>query len=598
MHSPVTSRPAGWLLAASLTVALAACGGGSSTPDPLNAYRTQTVQWGECDATITGGPIDALYSPDIEPPAGRLQCAQVRAPMDWSEPQRGDISLAVMRMAAGQPDARRGALFFNPGGPGIDGLSMTLHLWTAFADSNPASAQGAQQLRLLDEYDLVGFSPRGVGASTRLSCATNELERTVDYSPAGWDRPENIANVHYNGRKQAEACARNPLTPYINTDATARDMDLLRGLLGDEKLNYLGYSYGTWLGAWYASLFPDKVGRMVLDSATDFSAPIEQMLHGQPPARQRLFDEVLAPYAARHPGVFRLGTTEAEVRAAMPRLAPQVQAVLGRALSGLSYRRVDAVEYLGHIAAAQGLDAVLLGVPDAADAKAVQGALALHPFAPGNEAHDLQLRETAWNLYGSYRRNWLQPEPQSIRLDNAAAVAVRCNDTPSTTDLDEWIAKMRGVAGQSPMFFGGLLLMDACTFWGGPSVRKPDPAAMQQLPVLFVQSQYDAATNTDDANRFFAQLPGARRVYVAGDYQHGVYPYHDTCVDPAVTAHLLGQPPAPRETVCQGKPLQGEEPAAGAAPKAQEADSLPPVYRNPERSRAHIDRFQRGLIPH
>jgi pimeloyl-ACP methyl ester carboxylesterase len=596
VHSPVTSRPAGWLVSASLAVALAACGGGS-TPDPLNEYRTQTVQWGECDATITGGPIDALYSPDIEPPAGRLQCAQVRAPMDWSEPQRGDISLAVMRMAAGQPDSRRGALFFNPGGPGIDGLSMTLHLWAAFADSNPASAQGAQQLRLLDEYDLVGFSPRGLGASTRLSCATNELERTVDYSPAGWDRPENIANVHYNGRKQAEACARNPLTPYINTDATARDMDLLRGLLGDEKLNYLGYSYGTWLGAWYASLFPQKVGRMVLDSATDFSAPMEQMLHGQPPARQRLFDEVLAPYAARHPGVFRLGATEAEVRAVMPRLGSRVQAVLAEALSGLSYNRSSAVEYLGHIAAAQGLDAVLLGMPDAADAPAVHDALARHPFAPGNEPHATQLRETAWALYGRYQSTWLKPEAQGIQLDNAAGIAVRCNDTPATTDPAQWLSKVRGLAQQAPMYFGGLLNLDTCAHWGGPSVRKPDPAAMQQLPVLFVQSQYDAATNTDDANRFFAQLPGARRVYVAGDFQHAIYPYSEACVDTQVTAHLLGETPKPRETTCQGKPLQGEDPAAGTPPKAHAADS-PPVYRHPEKARALIEQFKRGLVPH
>ena len=595
MFTPIVFHPARWLVAAGLIAALGGCGGGS--PDRLNEYRTQTVQWAECDPTILGKPIEGL---PIEPPAGRLQCAQVRAPMDWSEPQRGDVSLAVMRMAAGRPEARRGALFFNPGGPGIDGLSMTLRLWTAFADSNPANPQGAQQLRLLDEYDMVGFSPRGVGASTRLSCATNELERLVDYSAAGWDTPENIANVHYNGRKQAQACARNPLTPYINTDATARDMDLLRGLLGDKKLNYLGYSYGTWLGAWYASLFPEKVGRMVLDSATDFSASMEQMLHGQPPARQRLFDEVLAPYAARHPDYFRLGATEAEVRAVMPRLAPRVQAVLGGPLSRLSYSRDSAVGYLSHIAAAQGLDAALLSVSDAADADAVHDALALHAFAPGNEPRDVLLRKTAWKLYDNYRSTWLEPGAASIRLDDATGVAVRCNDTPSTTDLSEWIANVRRIARQAPMHFGGMLLLDACAFWGGPSVRKPDPAAMQQLPVLFVQSQYDAATNTDDANRFFAQLPGARRVYVAGDFQHAVYPYSDACVDPTVTAHLLGETPEPRETTCQGKPLEGEEPAAGAVSeaKAKAADSTPPVYKNPEKARALIDQFKRGLVPH
>lgn len=593
MFSLIASLPARWLAAAGLFAALSGCGG--SSPDPLNEYRTQAVQWAECDPTILGRTIEGL---SVEPPPGRLQCAQVRAPMDWSEPQRGDVSLAVMRMAAGQPNARRGVLFFNPGGPGIDGLRMTLDLWHAFADSNPASPQGAQQLRLLDEYDMVGFSPRGVGASTRLFCATNELTRIVDYSAAGWDTPENIANAHYNGRKQAEACARNPLTPYINTDATARDMDLLRGLLGDEKLNYLGYSYGTWLGAWYASLFPEKVGRMVLDSATDFSASAEQMLHGQPPARQRLFDEVLAPYAARHPDFFRLGATEAAVRTVMPRLAPRVQAVLALDLTTLVYSRDSADEFLVHIAAAQGLDATLLRVPDAADAEAVHNALKLNAFAPGDPPRDEHVRETAWKLYVNYRRTWLRPEPQSIRLDDATGIAVRCNDTPSTTDLAAWITKVRSMAQQAPMYFSGLLVMNACTFWTGSSVRKPDPAAMRQLPVLFVQSQYDAATNTDDANRFFAQLPDARRVYVEGDFQHGVYPYSDACVDPKVTAHLLGETPAQRETICQGKPLQREAQAADAVPSAKAAEGAPQVYKNPEKARALIDHFKRGLVPH
>ena len=593
MLTTIVSHPARWLVAAGLIATLGGCGG--SSPDPLDEYRTQAVQWGECDPTILGRPIEGI---GVELPPGRLQCAQVRAPMDWSAPQRGDVSLAVMRLAAGRPEVRRGALFFNPGGPGGDGLFMTLTLWTAFADSNPANPQGARQLRLLNEYDMVGFSPRGVGASTRLSCATNELMRFVDISAAGWDTPENIANAHYNGRKQAEACARNPLTPHINTDATARDMDLLRGLLGDEKLNYLGYSYGTWLGAWYASLFPEKVGRMVLDSATDFSATTEQMLHGQPPARQRLFDEVLVPYAARHPDFFRLGATEAEVRAVIPRLSPRVQAVLAIPLSGLGYVRDNAPDYLIHIAAAKGLDAVLLSVPDAADAIAVRGALALYPFAPDDLRYDAHVREVARQLYASYRGTWLNPVVGNIRLDEATGIAVRCNDTPSTTDLAHWLAKVRSMAQQAPMYFAALLELDACTFWTGPSVSKPDPAAMQQLPVLFVQSQYDAATNTDDANRFFAQLPGARRVYVTGDFQHGLYPYSDTCVDTKVTAHLLGETPDVREIKCQGKPLPMEEQSADAVPNAKAADSAPQVYKNPEKARALIDEFKRGLVPH
>ena len=375
MPPPTSQRTARLAAAVALAAGLAACGGGnsSSPPDPLQPYRTQAVQWAECDTSILGPrspKLETLWALAGE----RLRCAMVRAPLDWSNPGRGDVTLAVMRLAAGTPSKRRGALLFNPGGPGEDGLGNALTLLDAFALGNPDSPLGAQQLRLLAEYDMVGFSPRGMGASTQLHCATNELKRFVDYSPAGWDAPDNLANTHYNGRKTAEACQKNPLTPYINTDATARDMDLLRGLLGDDKLNYVGYSYGTWLGAWYASLFPERVGRMVLDSALDFDTTIEKsLLHSQPPARQRLFDEVMVPYAVRHPDVFRLGATEAEVRAIMPRLHPRVQAVLAEFLSGLGYRRVDAMAYLGHIAAAQGLDMVLQSVPDAADASAVGG---------------------------------------------------------------------------------------------------------------------------------------------------------------------------------------------------------------------------------
>ena len=363
-------------------LALAACGGsdGTSPPDPLQPYRAQVVQWTECDPGILGQPSDAM---NALRGSQRLRCALVRAPLDWGNPAHGDITLAVMRLAAGKPEARRGALLFNPGGPGVDGLNLTFRLWDAFAGSSPADAQGARQLRLLDEYDMVGFSPRGVGASTQLQCGTNEPSRFVDYSVTGWDTPGNLANVHYNGRKTAEACQKNPLTPHISTEAMARDMDLLRSLLGDDKLNYVGYSYGSWLGAWYAGLFPDKVGRMVLDSVMDFGVTMEQaLLHAQPPARQRLFDEVLAPYAARHADYFRLGTSAAEVRAAVQALSPSVQAVLGEALSGLSYFRVDANGYLERITVAQGLDAVRQQVPGLDDPDAVKAALARHVFDP------------------------------------------------------------------------------------------------------------------------------------------------------------------------------------------------------------------------
>ena len=129
---------------------------------------------------------------------------------------------------------------------------------------------------------------------------------------------------------------------------------------------------------------------------------------------------------------------------------------------------------------------------------------------------------------------------------------------------------------------------------------------MKSLDILFVQSQYDAATYTEGANNFFAQLPTARRVYVAGDYQHGVYPYSDSCVDPIVTRYLLGESPSQRETICQGHPLeqdkaptialQGASLKQGRAPTA--SDKAPPsTYKDPAKANELINEFKRGLIP-
>lgn len=329
------------------------------------------------------------------------------------------------------------------------------------------------QLRLLGEYDAVGFSPRGTGASTQLQCATNELARPIDISTARWDTPENLANAHYNGRKTAEACLKNPITPYINTDATARDMDLLRGLLGEEKLNYLGYSYGTWLGAWYASLFPEKVGRMVLDSSTDFTATLEHnVLNGQPPVRQYLLDHILAPYAARHASHFQLGTSADEVRAAVTGLDPKVQQLLIGPLDSLSNTRTDADEYLSLISAARGLDEALKAAPNPTDMEAVANALSQHVFDPANQERNQLLQGTAHNFLLNYVATWIRPMPQNIALNASQAVqtAIHCNDTPATTDLATWTEWMRGLAQRSPFFAPGLLPFHACAFWGGPKV--------------------------------------------------------------------------------------------------------------------------------
>ncbi len=612
MGNCLSTRSATRLAGALMLVAgLAACGGGDEQADPLRTYREQALEWTACDPTILGaegdwGDDDADGDDRIGISLNgmplrdnkRLRCALVRAPLDWASPARGDVFISIMRLAAAKPEQRRGALLLNPGGPGADGRPMPLILHQIFThDSNASHPRGALLLRLLDEYDLVGFSPRGTGGSTHLQCATNELAQLIDTSAAGL-APGNIANARYNGRKTAEACLKNPLALHINTDATARDMDLLRGLLGDDRLNYLGYSYGTWLGAWYASLFPKRVGRMVLDGAMDFTRPMEATFLAQPAAAQRLLDEVLVPYAARHAGHFRLGHDEAEVRTVLRGLSPRMQHALFKPLTGFLSSRQAADQFLDTVAVGRDLDALLKLLPEPVDEGALARALEQQVFDPTNSARDAALRNLAGMVLEGYVAMWIRPERKSFDLDDQASTftAVTCNDTPATTDLDAWYSRLGDIAQRAPMFIGDLLV-HPCAFWGGPSVRKPDPAPMRALDVLFVQSQYDAASASEGATRFFAGLPQAHRVYVPGDHQHSLYPYGDDCIDLTVTRYLLGESPPQRETICSAHPLaldaQAQEQAA-ALPSVRAAVNAGSADRNPTMAHRRIRHFKAG----
>ena len=645
-HLPAANRfgsgSAALAVAVAIAAGLAACGGSSSASDPLQAYREQALQWAPCDTSILGG-TEASSQKTWAQLGERLQCSTMRAPMDWAQPERSDVFVSVMRVAAADPAQRRGAVLFNPGGPGGDGLALALLLFQAFGQSNPESAQGALQLRLLASYDMVGFSPRGTGASTRLNCGTNELQRLVDPSPLALT-DANLANAAYNDRKTAEACSRNPLTAHVSTDATARDLDLLRGLLGEDKLHYVGYSYGTWLGSWYTTLFPDNVGRMVLDSSMDFTRSHEHTFVTMLAARQQLHDAVLLPYAARHSAHFGLGSSAADTHARLQALSPPLQGLLSSTLGSLTYRKSNAESYVDTLGAALGLDQALRAVPDAANEEALQAALQQRVFIAGNSERDQAVRQRARELYAHYRSLYVQFEPESIQLDAmySTFLAVTCSNSPATTDPEAWKATVRSGALRAPLFYFDVLLENPCAYWAPPRIPQPGVQAMQGLDLLMVQSEYDAATATEGANRFFAQLPRARRVYVPGDFEHGVFPYGDTCVDTAVVRYLLGESPSARETLCPAKLLEQDGAAAAAAeaanapapvlapPKAAspaataedaakakakakaKAERLnhpplpagappeppePPTYLDPEGAQKLIDRFKQGIRP-
>ena len=221
----------------------------TNTPDTdgvstdLLPFYEQTLQWNPCDT----GPAD-------------FDCTYLTVPLDWENPADGEMEISVVRhQAASTP---MGSLLTNPGGPGASGVDFILN--------NLDYAVGAD---LVENYDVIGFDPRGVGDSTAVRCFdAAEMDSylyDIPQNERGSDAWE--AELTERNRVFAEACEANSdgILPHITTLNSARDMDLLRAVLGDEELNYLGFSYGTFLGATYANLYPDKAGRLVLDGAID-----------------------------------------------------------------------------------------------------------------------------------------------------------------------------------------------------------------------------------------------------------------------------------------------------------------------------------------
>ncbi|MEU6544226.1 alpha/beta hydrolase [Streptomyces sp. NPDC046859] len=244
-----------------------AASSGTALPSSLTS---QKPDWGRCRATA-GSPA----------PGGEWQCATVEAPLDWKKPEGRTIDLALIRAKA-TGDDRIGSLLFNFGGPGGSGLA-TLPWYSA----------GASELR--ERYDLVSWDPRGVGASEGVRCRRDreiQASEAVDLTP---DTPAEETAYFRDAADFGKGCQRagGALIAHVATTDTARDMDLMRQVLGDRKTHYFGISYGTELGGVYAHLFPKNVGRIVLDAVVDPSADAAGHAENQALGFQRALNNYL-----------------------------------------------------------------------------------------------------------------------------------------------------------------------------------------------------------------------------------------------------------------------------------------------------------------
>jgi len=241
----------------------------SPAPIPVQSgsvqpYYEQTITWGVC----ADGSFESFQGIDSSD-ASEYQCAFLKAPLDWANPDGDQISLALAIHRSGVSGAP--ALFVNPGGPGGSVVSALPYY----------AAQGIGEA-VVDAYDIVALDPRGVGASTPVFCMTDqekdEHNAAEDASPD--DSPQSaIAELEESTRALADGCRERSgsLFEHIDTVSAARDFDMVRAVLGQETFNLLGYSYGSFLGATYAELFPEHVGRFVLDGALDPSLSVDEV---------------------------------------------------------------------------------------------------------------------------------------------------------------------------------------------------------------------------------------------------------------------------------------------------------------------------------
>jgi pimeloyl-ACP methyl ester carboxylesterase len=320
---PTPPRPCTAAAAATALVLaslLAGCGDDSQDED----LSAQKLSWEDCPA-----PSDAQGGGDAPSPlpnGDKWQCATLKAPLDWDRPKGDTIKLALIRAkASGDKSRRIGSLVFNFGGPGGSGVTTL-------------PGFGKDYATLRTRYDLVSFDPRGVGRSAPVECESDlQLDVYFQQDETPDDATER-AKLLDNTREFNAACETNSkkILPHVRTTDAARDLDLMRHVLGDEELHYFGISYGTELGGVYAHLFPKNVGRAVFDAVVDPTQNPEQGALGQAKGFQLALDNFAEDCASRAEGC-PIGDSAENVKSRIAKLLADLDS---RPLPGIYPRRL------------------------------------------------------------------------------------------------------------------------------------------------------------------------------------------------------------------------------------------------------------------
>lgn len=487
--------------------------------DPLARYHHQPLTWKSC-----------LLGPDDETgkelqQAG-AQCADVTVPLNYDDPDGRTITVAISRIRATDTARRVGALLLNGGGPGGQTIG------------DPPWVRAAMR-QVGERYDVVGVDPRFVGRSTPLDChwPTGSFIRGAGSDRAAFDRGAAFAE------ELASRCRtyEGDVLPHAGTRNTARDMDVVRAALGERRISYLGYSYGTYLGQVYATMFPGRTDRVVLDGVVAPDRYNPRLLRGTEQANRHAL-EGWAAWAAARDTTYGLGRT----RRAVLSVVDRIQAAAGRSPLLIGEHRVD--EQVVPVVVFNGLsqdnDVAYADLAQAVrDMRRAAEGHAVTP-SPGLAGVLDFLLSGSDSSYGS------------------AQTAILCGDVAAPRDPETYWRDVQRARKRDALFGPVTHNIGPCAFWDPP--RERPTTVRGDLPALLVNATGDPRSTYESALTVRHMWRSSRLVTLSGADQHAVYGVAgSTCVDTTVNTYLTTGHLPSTDVTCDG---EGAGPEKSVAP--------------------------------
>ena len=504
---------------------------GASVPKGLESFYHQDLTWTDCTDDATGTAF---------------QCATVTVPLDYDNPQGQTITVALKKLPS-TSSSPRGSVFLNPGGPGGSGISVI--------ESQAELYKSGDLSEVLANYDVIGFDPRGVGQSTPITCWTPEDvqailagQAEVPFSPL---TPGSAADIVTQGSREAAACQEHTEVPEIldhaDTRSVARDMDVMRALVGDQDLNYLGYSYGTYLGAVYTELFPDNIGRVVLDSAMDPTMARQDPMEGDAAAGEQSLRTYIESQQGQA-GFPLSGTTDAAVAQLATFLDGLDADPLTVSGSGTPLNRAKAVDAISKLVTTSPYKWPLLteGLTQAMNAHDGSALKANADAVSGNSAPPTTEKQVVEQLQG-------------LKVFSAN----RCLDFPDAGNESSWDAALASYHHDYPVFHSLLPQYDAfCHGWGHTSrTEAVDVDVEATNPMLVIGILHDPQTPYPWSKALVSKIRNSHLLSV-DMYGHGATG-SNACTSAKVSDYLVnGTLPSDGE-ICPADP----EPQAGGGEK-------------------------------